>query len=147
MAEETYFEAQRRQHKRAKKMNTITIAEFGDALAAILEEFVDECEADVGKAIHDAGIETRRFLRTETPPGAGKYRDWAEYQSGWSMESEVSSIGEARVVIRNKKKPGLTHLLEKGHVMSDGRRAKAFPHIAPALEVAERALDKYLRGS
>ena len=62
-----------------------------------------------------------------------------EYAAGWGYETEVE-VGHVRATVRNRKKPGLTHLLEKGHEkfvngVDTGERVPAYPHIEPAYEV------------
>ena len=47
------------------------------------------------------------------------------------------------MVLYNAKYYNLTHLLEKGHPLRSGGRARAFPHIKP---VEEELNDKFLKG-
>ena len=120
----------------------VTLDNLENAFIAILDEFVDECEQDVNEAVVESSKVAINKLKKETPPGAGRYHDWAEYQSGWKRKSSKNTIGDVSVHIYNSKKPGLTHLLEKGHVLPDGRRTRAFPHIEDA---AEAAIDDLMR--
>ena len=121
----------------------VKLDNFTHELAAIVEDFIDEERDAVNKEIRKIGRETRDKLKTETPAGAEKYHDWADYQSVASEEKDA--LGGITVTIKNKKKPGLTHLLEQGHVNANGHgRARAFPHIAPAAEEAFEELKRRL---
>lgn len=73
----------------------------------------------------------------QASPGDGDYR------SGWSVRTKKSSHGVEAIVF-NKTKPGLTHLLEKSHVIRNqfGIYGRTSPghgqvvHIGPAAEKA-----------
>lgn len=123
--------------------NRIEINRLTSEVEAILNDFIDAEQSAINKEIKQAGKAALKELKTETPSGAGKFKDWDEYQAGWRMKNEVDALGNNTVIIGNAKKPGLTHLLEEGHILAGGRgRAKAFPHIQP---VAERAFDDLKR--
>lgn len=62
-----------------------------------------------------------------------------KYASGWTFQIEKSRLGSG-VVIYNKNKPGLAHLLENGHAKRSGGRVEGTPHIAPAEEQLESEL-------
>lgn len=73
-------------------------------------------------------------LKETSPKRTGKYA------KGWTTEEHDTSRGFS-VVVRNKAKPGITHLLEKGHMTRKGGRTKAFPHILPAYQKAKRLME------
>lgn len=123
---------------------TISFDGLENAFMALIDEFVDECVDDVNEAVVESSKVALKELRNNTPDGAGKYHDWKEYQKGWKRKTEKNPIGPNSVIIYNGKKPGLTHLLEKGHVNKDGSRAKAFPHIEEAAEKAIEDLERRL---
>ena len=110
-----------------------------DALVATLTEMAEgvvaQDEEQLRKDVQAAARATTDELRNGalTPAVTG------EYAAGWGYETEVE-IGHVRATVRNRKKPGLTHLLEKGHEkfvngVDTGERAPAYPHIEPAYEV------------
>lgn len=112
------------------------------ALNKIIDDFVVDCQLEVDKALEASAKVGKEEVKKE-PAGAGKYHDWDDYEKGWVVEKEVFAFGP-HYIIRNKKKPGLTHLLEKGHVNVDGSRARAFPHVEPAAEEAVKDLIRRL---
>jgi hypothetical protein len=119
--------------------------EFGILIAAYEQDLYDELEQDVKAAGRIALKEVK-----VPPSGAGKYHDWDEYSSGWHSKWE-NRYNLYTIRIRNTKKPGLTHLLERGHIVhtkddSDGKRySKRFPHIARAAEIASKELTSRVR--
>jgi len=74
-------------------------------------------------------------LKETSPKRTGKYA------KGWTTEEHDTSRGFS-VVVRNKAKPGITHLLEKGHMTRKGGRTKAIPHILPAYQKAKRLMEE-----
>ena len=56
------------------------------------------------------------------------------------VERGVETVGE----VGNKNKPGLVHLLEKGHLTLTGRKTTAYPHMAPAFDaMSEEFVEEY----
>lgn len=106
--------------------------------AASLEQLLGESFAAVSTETDDA---TRKAIRRGAKLLRGKYtegvgvHDWsAEFRSGFASHMNRSGA-YAEGEIGNKTKPGLVHLLEKGHLTINGQRStRAFPHMAPAFE-------------
>lgn len=113
----------------------VSIDAFTDTLMEIATDVVTRDDEQLRKDVQAAARATRNELRNGalTPALSGVYA------AGWSYETELD-IGHVRVAVRNKRKPGLTHLLEKGHAKfvhgrPTGGRVPAYPHIEPAYEV------------
>lgn len=75
-----------------------------------------------------------------SPEGQGK----EHYKDGWTIRTKRLKFG-FEGVIYNKLKPGLTHLLNNGHVISNqygstGRRKSGDNHITKAHDIAEEYL-------
>ena len=93
----------------------------------------DAVEASAREAAEIAS----RQLKSTSPRGSAKGR---HYASGWKVKAEPS--GQiVTFTVYNAAKPGLTHLLENGHVSRNqygyyGRVGARVP-IAPAAEAAE----------
>ena len=68
-----------------------------------------------------------------------------EYRKSWAAKKTLDRSGKLTVTVYNRKKPGLTHLLEKGHAKRGGGRVEGTPHIAPAEEYAVDELEKRIR--
>lgn len=50
------------------------------------------------------------------------------YKNGWRVSTEESTFG-IECVVHQYRRPSLTWLLENGHMLKDGSRTKAQPHI------------------
>lgn len=104
-----------------------------DAFARGIEELVGDipgaCREKVDKAVAQS---TRQGVKTvKEHASKGGVHEWSErYVSGFSSSVTYGATAEGE--IGNRNKPGLVHLLEKGHVTLNGRRTRAFPHLAPA---------------
>ena len=108
-----------------------------DRFAAGIDKLVGDLPSACHEAMGDAVTKSTRLaakrLRGELTDGIGK-TEWSEaYRSGFTShvdKSETETVGE----VGNKNKPGLVHLLEKGHATLTGRRTQAYPHMEPAFE-------------
>lgn len=102
----------------------------------LLEEVNKEVERSAKTNIQTVAKEAAQKLSNTSPKQTG------EYAQGWG----VKRMGELDVVTYNKTMPGLTHLLENGHVIRNKKgtygRAPAHKHIKP---VEEWAVDELPR--
>ncbi|MBQ9005965.1 MAG: hypothetical protein IJ092_06295 [Atopobiaceae bacterium] len=125
-----------------------------DSFARGIEELVGDipasCQEKVGKATEQA---TRKGVKTvKKHAKKGGVHKWSDaYVGGFSSRVRKGAVTEGE--IGNKAKPGLVHLLEKGHLTLTERRTRAFPHMAPAfdeiqddfVERVEKAVGEALR--
>ena len=104
---------------------------FYDQMKDILDEVQDDVDEAAQKAVRKAATETRKILKEKSP------RDKrGKYANGWATKTIDDGSLKPAVVVYNRKLPGLTQLLEKGHVISNQNgefgRSPAHRHIAPA---------------
>lgn len=102
-------------------------------LSQILIDYTNELDEDVKKAAQEAADETVDLLKSTSP------KDRPEYYKGWGRNTRKSGV-----VVRNKDYPGLTHILEKGHVTRSGSRVEGQPHIKPAEEFAKKRFNELI---
>lgn len=98
-----------------------------------LSDFCEEENEHIFKCLKEGGKFAKMRVKQLSPNRTG------DYANGWSMRTKRRK-GRIEVVVYNAKAPGLTHLLEKGHVVhkknGDGR-SKPIPHISTAQEEAD----------
>lgn len=110
------------------------------SVAVQMAQLLDEVNKDVEKSaktnIQRIAKESVQKLKNASPSKTG------EYASGWGTKKQ----GDADVVVYNRTAPGLTHLLENGHVIRNKKgtygRAPAHKHIKP---VEDWAIDELPR--
>lgn len=66
------------------------------------------------------------------------------YKSGWKTRTSSTKNG-LHAECGNALKPGLVHLLEKGHNTLNGKRVAGRPHLEPAAEKGFSELEKLLK--
>ena len=115
----------------------INISGFQDSIQKILRDYGEEAEEAVEKVERKVARDAKKELKATSPKrdGAGKH-----YADGWTSRVEKSRVG-TQMTVYNSEKPGLTHLLENGHLTRNGTNrtfpdTPAHPHIARVNEKA-----------
>lgn len=108
------------------------LQEYGDAVYSALSESVNE--------VMDTAVEELHAANTFSPKGHPS----VAYAPSWEKIIEPASRLTTKVIVRNKEHYRLTHLLEKGHAKQNGGRVKAYPHIAPVNDEAQRNVFKLI---
>lgn len=115
----------------------VNASDFAYEVNRILGEYQKGLYTQLEPTMRKTANETRKVLRSTSPKRTGKYG------RGWEYELKVSSrLGGGSITLYDAR-PGLTHLLEKGHVTRNGMdrsypATPAHPHIAAAQEQAEK---------
>lgn len=110
---------------------TCDIDAFATSLEALIGDIPEACDKETEKAVTKSVRKGAKLLRGKYTSGIGKHEWSAEYRGGFS--SHVTKGGmETTGEIGNKNKPGLVHLLEKGHATLTGRRTNKYEHMDPA---------------
>lgn len=113
---------------------------FSKELFKILETYKADVMDSLQKSVNETAKETVKELKSTSPKQTG------EYAKGWRVKKDNSTIFDCKVVIHNKTHYQLTHLLENGHALSNGRgRTKPQPHIAPAYDAVSDRLYKHFK--
>lgn len=114
---------------------TIKSEHLRDAIMEALSDYRNEVNEGVRKAIKKQANEDVWELKTTSPKKTGKYA------AGWAQKVVENNASTYDVVVYNKAKPGLTHLLENGHAKVNGGFVPGIQHIKP---VEEESNDKIL---
>lgn len=117
-------------------MGAKSITRDADKFAKGIEELIgpiaEACQAQANDAVAKSTRRGAKQLRGVYTQGIGR-KPWSEkYRKGFTSRVNKGVVTEG--VVGNKAKPGLVHLLEKGHATLTGRRTKAYPHMEPAFE-------------
>lgn len=122
-------------------MSKISIDALTEEVIKALNEYKDVVEEDFEEVAKSVAKEGAKKLKATSPRGSGKGRK-GHYANGWGVTYERKGNGKFRFTVHNKKKPGLAHLLEKGHQLRQGGRAKAIVHIKPVEEWCNEEFEK-----
>ena len=102
----------------------VDIDELAIAVMHGLQEYVRLATDGVKKAVKKTATATKNEIATTAPKRTGAYR------KSWTASQQE-------------------HLLEKGHIMRNGKRSKKYEHIQPAeqhsIEMLEREIRKALQ--
>ena len=110
------------------------------AVATVLQEYEESMTETVQRVTNDLAKQGLSKVKAASPV-SGKSPKRSEYKSGWQKKVVVNRFG-AGAIIYNGKYPGLVHLLEKGHALRNGGRARARVHVAPVQDWMNEELRK-----
>lgn len=112
----------------------VTVDGLADAVMEGLEEYNKLATDTVKKAVKKAGTTVRKEISDSAPRKTGRYA------ASWRSKTTAESATSMQVTVYSSSRYMLAHLLEHGHALRNGGRARAIPHIAPAEETGEKQL-------
>ena len=117
-------------------MATIRVDELDQRIADVLDKYRGMVRDGVEDEMEGAAAIAMRIVRDKSPVRSGKYK------KGWKLYREKAKFkGQLQTLtVYNKTQYRLIHLLEYGHQTAKGTRTKAYPHVQPAEDAAEKAL-------
>ena len=103
---------------------------------------IDDLAREVMKGLDEyADVTTEQVKRAVRKAGN------TVYAKSWAVKKVRESSHTLELVVHSKNCYQLTHLLEFGHCLRNGGRARAMPHIAPAEEKGIEQLEKQIERS
>lgn len=110
-------------------------------ISATLKEYEQKVTDEVRENVLKVAKEMVDELRENSPKRSG------DYAKGWKSKVTKDKEFEFEASVYNARKPGLTQVLEFGHVIMNGTRrvlgeVEGIEHIYPAREHAEDKLTK-----
>lgn len=102
-------------------------------ISKILNEYSQEVQEGITKAAEDVAKYGAKELKNKSPKRTGKY------SKGWKTQIK-KGYGYVDATIYNATDWQLTHLLEKPHLLRNGKKSKPKVHIEP---VEEKCIKKF----
>lgn len=121
-------------------MSKVSIDGLAEAVMKELMDFKEITEEEFEKIAKEVAKEGAKRLKETSPRGRGSRK--GHYADGWGVTYQRKGNGKFEFVVHNKKKPGLTHLLENGHQSNRGGRVKGIVHIKPVEEWCNEEFEK-----
>ena len=112
----------------------VDISKIDTAIMKALDKYAEDLQGNldtITKSVARAGA--RELQQKSASAFKGE-----KYQKGWKVQINNSRTGTTATIYNQR--PGLPHLLEKGHAKRNGGRVEGRPHIAP---VEEELIDKF----
>ena len=121
---------------------TISPEDLAAEISVILEQFKDATEITLKDAVDASTKEIVAELRETSP----KQPNGGDYAKSWTRSGNVMKgrPGYARICYVKSPHYRLTHLLEYGHALWQGGRAKPHPHIAKAEQAGIESFERKL---
>ena len=110
----------------------VTIDDLDKAVIKIIDQYGKDLQWNVVKAARKVARKGREAL-SELSKQFDERWGKGKYSSGWRVQEKEDKYGIYEVIYQSKQ-PMLTHLLEYGHELWQGGRAKAYPHISVVAE-------------
>lgn len=118
----------------------VQIEDLAEAVMKGLIDYADLASDEVKKEVRKTGNKIKKEIQANALVGkTGKYKD------SWSVKTQRETSNSLEVVVHSKNRYQLAHLLEKGHVLRQGGRVCAKPHIAPAEEKGIQEMEENIR--
>lgn len=117
---------------------TCTPEQLPQVIERYMREYGEKAEKAVRKDILSVSKEAQDKLRSTSP------RRYGSYAESWSRRIQNGSLGSVTTTLYSRL-PGLPHLLEFGHALRGGGRARAMPHIAPVESWANAEVERKIR--
>lgn len=108
----------------------VKIDDLSREIARQIGLYTEDVKEELLIAEEKVANEAVKDLKNRSP------KNTAGYAKGWTKKRV-----NGKLVIYNKIKPGLAHLLENGHVKTGGGRVNGIKHIQP---VEEKAIKSFL---
>lgn len=119
----------------------ISVDQLTGEIMNALNDYKKVTDEMVQRSVASVSKKTKQMVQSASPTKTGKY------QKSWATKKTKESSGKTEITVYNRAKPGLTHLLEKGHAKRGGGRVSGKVHIAPAEEYAVSQLEaEIMRG-
>ena len=115
---------------------TVTFEQVGMAIRALCEDYVQELDEHSREDVDAAARVCEDQLHDTSPKKTGGYA------GGWATGDDSTGRFGYAVRVYNAKKPGLPHLLSKGHALRNGGFYAGDGHVEAAAEAGMAELER-----
>ena len=123
--------------------NKISISDLNDSIFKVLNEYKENIDEEVKETADKIAKEAKEDLISNSP--RSKKERGQKYYKGWAIKKKINKKGKYVLAIWNKTNYRLTHLLEFGHNLKNGEKAKAIPHIRKVEEKMSKEFEEKLK--
>lgn len=123
--------------------NKISISDLNDSIFKVLSEYKENIDEEVKETANKIAKEAKEDLMNDSP--RSKKERSQKYYKGWAIKKKINKKGKSVLAIWNKTNYRLTHLLEFGHNLKNGKKAKAVPHIRKVEEKMSKEFEEELK--
>lgn len=120
----------------------VGVGDIVGEIMGLMQEYSNDVAEDMKADAKEVAKEAVKELKATSPVGEGSRK--GHYNKGWTYSVGKDSAYKIGITVHNSKKPGLAHLLEKGHAKRGGGRedddVKARVHISP---VEQKVIEDY----
>ena len=131
----------------ARGRRLVGVGDMVGEIMDLMQEYSNDVAEDMKIDAKEVAKEAVKELKATSPVGEGSRK--GHYNKGWTYSVGKDSAYKIGITVHNSKKPGLAHLLEKGHAKRGGGRAngdvKARVHITPVEQKVIESYEKRLR--
>lgn len=112
----------------------VDIGKIDSAIMKALNKYGDDIQENLGAITKSVAQGGARTLQEKS----GSLFKGDNYRKGWKVQLNQTRFGTSATIYNQR--PGLPHLLEKGHAKRNGGRVEGRPHIEP---VEKELIEKY----
>ena len=118
---------------------TVPVERLDVEVMAGLKEYSGLASDGLKKAVKKAANEVRDGISENAP------KDTGAYAKSWATKVTKETSNSIEVTVHSRNRYQLAHLLEFGHAKRGGGRVAGRPHIAPAEEKADAAIEREIK--
>lgn len=111
--------------------NTVSIKDLSKAITDNLRYQTQEIQTKIDKETKKIANQSKKIIEEQSPVGKRE-----KYAKSWKLKKISNGVYK----IYSDKQYRLTHLLEHGHILRNGKQSRAIKHIATGEEYARKEL-------
>lgn len=121
----------------------VTVDTFAGEMRLLLDEYGEDVADSLSEITPKIAKMGKQMLKQNSPRSGKKHARPKAYADSWKVKTKKTRISSTSTIYNDV--PGLPHLLEKGHLLRNGRRGGQRVHIAPVEEKVNREFEEELR--